>query len=387
MLFSAKSWSLALVAGCMLALITGCSGSGNSNSKKNDAKAGNNSNSTPDVKLQFDSVSKPVANEAKELNGAGGTFPEPLYRLWFQAYQQKIGVKINYAGVGSGAGIRKISNKDVDFGASDAPMTKEQLDAAGGGILHIPTTLGAVSLSYNVPELKKAGVELKLTPENIAGIFTHEIVKWNDPALVANNPALKDVSEDIITVHRQDGSGTTFVFADYLSTVDAGWQKKIGKGTSIYWPIGVSVDKNGGVAKEIQFNQYSIGYLDLNYAILNKLPSASVRNAAGQFVQPTEKSVTAAAASAEVPSDLRFSLVNAKGQEAYPICTATWILVPKEIKDRAKATAITRMLWWATHEGQAATGPLNYAPLPASVVKQCEVVIKSITSDGKQVWE
>ncbi len=330
-------------------------------------------------------ITGPNPDEAKTLTGAGATFPAPLYTKWFNEYEKVTQVKVNYQSIGSGGGIKGITDKTVDFGASDGPMTDEQLKAAQGDILHIPMTLGAVLASYNVPEAKDP---LKFTGDTLAGIFLGTITTWNDPKLTADNPLLASVNKDITVVHRSDGSGTTYVWTDYLSTVSPEWKTKVGKSTSVNWPVGLGAKGNDGVAGEIKQNPYSIGYVELVYAMQNKLPVSSVKNKAGKFVTPSIESVTTAAAGVAdtLAPDLRVSIVDAEGDAAYPISSFTWLLVYKDQPDKAKAIALTRMIWWATHEGQQFSAALFYAPLPAGVVKKDEEKITSITVGGQPAF-
>ena len=332
------------------------------------------------------SISGPFAGEARSLNAAGATFPAPLYQKWFDEYSKLTQVQVNYQPIGSGGGIKGIQDQTVDFGASDAPMTDDQLkDAKGGEIFHIPTALGAIVPTYNIPNVD---AKLKFTPETIAGIFLGDIQKWNDPTLVADNPGLANVDQDIVVVHRSDGSGTTFGFTDYLSTVSPAWQQNIGKGTSVDWPVGLGGSGNPGVAGEVQQNPYSIGYVELIYAIENNLGYGMVKNRAGKFIDPSLDSVIAAASAAaqSLPADLRFSIVDAPGDASYPICTATWVLVYKNETDLAKALALTRLLWWATHDAQRFNKDLAYASVPDAITRQSEGFIRQITVEGKPVF-
>jgi len=282
----------------------------------------------------------------------------------------------------------KIGSEDfstIDFGASDAPMTDEQLAAAKGGpIFHIPTALGAIVMTYNIPNNK---TKLKFTGATIAGIFLGDISKWNDPKLVADNPDLAHVNQDIVVVHRSDGSGTSFGFTDYLSTVSPDWQSKVGKGTSVSWPVGLGGSGNPGVAGEVQQNPYSIGYVELIYALGNKLDYGSVKNKASQWIDPSLDSVTAAATAAlqTIPADLRFSIVDASGDTSYSISTATWLLAYKNQTDQPKALALTRLLWWATHDAQTFNKDLQYAVVPAGLTVKSEQFIRQIVVNGKPV--
>ncbi len=327
-----------------------------------------------------------LEGEAKQLNGAGATFPAPLYSKWFSEYQKITGVQINYQPIGSGGGIKSISDNTVDFAGTDGPMTDEQLKAAPGEILHVPTTIGAVVATYNIPGVAKP---VRFSPETLSGIFLGEIKRWNDPKLLADNPDAGLPNNDITTVHRSDGSGTTFIFVDYLSSVSEKWKTSVGKGTSVNWPSGLGGKGNAGVAGEIKQTPYSIGYVELAYAVQNKLPVALVKNQAGKFVEPSLASTTAAAAGVadNIAPDLRASIVNAKGENAYPIAGFTWLLVYKEQKDQAKAIALTRVLWWAIHEGQKFTSDLDYAPLPDGIAKKAEDKVLSITLGGQPVMK
>ena len=331
-------------------------------------------------------ISGAAEGEAKALNGAGATFPAPLYQKWFDEYNRLTQVQVNYQPIGSGGGIKGIQDQTVDFGASDAPMTDEQLQAAKGGeIFHIPTALGAIVPTYNIPNVNE---KLKFTGDTLAGVFLGDIQKWNDPKLVADNPDLANVNQDIVVVHRSDGSGTTFGFTDYLSTANKDWQQKVGKGTSVDWPVGLGGSGNPGVAGEVQQNPYSIGYVELIYALQNNLGYGMVKNKAGKFIDPSLDSVTAAAAASAqaIPPDLRFSIVDAPGDSSYPISTATWLLAYKNENDQAKAIALTRMLWWASHEGQRFNKDLAYATVPDAITARSEQFIRQISVEGKAVF-
>jgi phosphate transport system substrate-binding protein len=331
-------------------------------------------------------IAGPFEGEAKSLTGAGSTFAAPLYQKWFDRYNKLTGVQINYQPIGSGGGIQGLQNQTLDFGATDAPMTDEQLAAAKGGpILHVPTALGGVVLTYNIPNYDGT---MKLTGDTIAGIFLGDISKWNDPKLVADNPELANVDQDIVTVHRSDGSGTTFAFTDYLSKASPAWKSQVGNGTSVNWPGGLGGSGNPGVAGEVKQNPYSIGYVELIYAAQNNLPYGSVKNQAGAFVQPSLDSVTAALSNsvANIPPDLRFSIANAPGADSYPISTATWILAYQNMADRAKGLALTRVLWWGIHEGQQDNVALQYATVPPEITAQSEAFIKTISVNGTPVF-
>jgi phosphate transport system substrate-binding protein len=327
-------------------------------------------------------ITGPLADEAKTLTGAGATFPAPLYQKWFDEYAKLTQVQVNYQAIGSGGGIKGIQDKTVDFGASDAPMTDAQLQAATGGpIFHIPAALGAIVATYNIPGVS---AKLKFSGANLAAIFLGNITRWNDPKLVAENPDLANVNQDIVVVHRSDGSGTTFGFTDYLSTVSPDWLQKVGKGTSVNWPLGLGGNGNPGVTGEVQQNPNSIGYVELIYAIQNKLGYAQIKNKSGQWVDASLESVTAAAAAnvQNIPPDLRFSIVDAPGNTSYPISTATWLLAYKNMTDQPKALALTRLLWWATHDAQRFNNDLAYAQVPQALTAKSEEFIRQINVNG-----
>jgi phosphate transport system substrate-binding protein len=311
---------------------------------------------------------------AQDLTGAGATFPNPIYQKWFSDYNAKTGVKINYQPIGSGGGVRQISEMTVDFGASDGPMTDEELAAAKGGpILHIPTVMGADVVVYNIADVKQA---LKLTPDVIADIFLGKITKWNDARIAATNAGVKLPAQDILVVHRSDGSGTTFIWTDYLTAVSPDWAKGPGKGKDVKWPVGLGGKGNDGVAGQVKQTPGAIGYVELAYARQNKLPYASVKNSSGAFVEPTIASVTAAAAAVAkgLPptTDFRISIVNAPGKDAYPISSMTWLLVYKKSPNAEKGKKLVDFLKWAMTEGQKSTPSLDYAPLPAAIVTQVQ---------------
>jgi phosphate transport system substrate-binding protein len=331
------------------------------------------------------SITGPVADEAKALNGAGATFPAPLYQKWFDEYSKLTQVQVNYQAIGSGGGIKGIQDQTVDFGASDAPMSDDQLkDAKGGEIFHVPAALGAIVPTYNLPNVKS---KLKFTGPNIAAIYLGDISKWNDPKLVADNPDLSSVNEDIVVVHRSDGSGTTFGFTDYLSAVSPDWKSRVGKATSVNWPTGLGGNGNAGVAGEVQQNPGSIGYVELIYAIQNNMTYGQVKNKGGAWIDPSLESVTAAASESlqQIPADLRFSIVDAPGAQSYPISTATWLLVYKNQTDQPKALAVTRLIWWAIHDGQKFNKDLAYAVVPDGLVQKSEQFLRQVSVNGKAV--
>jgi phosphate transport system substrate-binding protein len=308
-----------------------------------------------------------AAFAAQTINGAGATFPNPIYQQWFSEYKMAHPeVSINYQSLGSGAGIRQLTEGTVDFGASDMPMTDEQIKAMKVKPLHFPTVLGADVLAYNIPGVSSG---LKLTPEAIAGIFLGNIQKWNDARIASANPGVKLPGNEIEVVHRTDASGTTFVFTDYLSKVSAQWKSKVGASTAVSWPVGLGGKGNEGVAGTIKQTPNSIGYVELIYAVEQKMPYADVKNASGSFVKASFDSITAAAAAVkEMPEDFRVSITNAAGPAVYPISSFTWLLLPSEIKDAAKKKALTEFLTWMLTTGQKDCAKLSYAPLPASII-------------------
>ena len=305
---------------------------------------------------------------AQNINAAGATFPYPIYSKWFDEYHKlHPNVQINYQSIGSGGGIRQLLDKTVDFGASDGPMTDEQLQQAGFKILHFPTVLGAAVPSYNIPGV--AG-ELKFTPEALAGIFLGKVTKWNDPAIAGPNPGVKLPADDIVVIHRSDGSGTTYIWTDYLAKVSTDWQSKVGKNTSVNWPVGLGGKGNEGVAGLLKQTPDSIGYVELIYAIQNSLPYGTVKNSSGEFIKASLAGVSAAAAGAakSMPDDFRVSITNPPGKDAYPISSFTWLLIPTQIQDPAKKAAIKDFLTWMLTSGQQFCEPLAYAKLPKEVV-------------------
>ncbi|HEY8598781.1 MAG TPA: phosphate ABC transporter substrate-binding protein PstS [Thermomicrobiales bacterium] len=327
--------------------------------------------------------------DAAALNGAGATFPQVLYSKWFAEYNTATGVQVNYQGTGSGAGKNAIRDQTVDFAGSDSPMSDAELAASqakcGGTILHIPTTLGAIVVAYNLPNLSQ---KVKLDGDTIAGIFLEKITKWNDPKIAALNPGVTLPNEDIITIHRSDSSGTTDNFTSYLAAVNQEWANGPKSGSTVQWPGGIGASGNPGVASEIKNNPYAIGYVELAFAKQNNLPYADVKNREGQFVTASAASVTAAgqAFAPQAPADLRFKLVNAPGAQSYPITAITWILACPNQTDQPKAIALTRMLWWALHEGQQFNEGLDYAPLPPSIVVRGEAFINSIVVNGQKAF-
>ena len=298
------------------------------------------------------------------INGAGATFPYPIYSKWFDAYAKvDPSVRFNYQSIGSGGGQKQIMAQTVDFGASDGPMSDDNLAKAPGKLLHIPTVAGADVVAYNLPGNPK----LKLDADTIAGIFLGQIKKWNDLKITALNSGAKLPDQEIVVVHRSDGSGTTYIWTDYLSKISPEWKTKVGTNTSVNWPTGIGGKGNEGVAGQVKQTPGALGYVELIYAIQNKMPYADVKNSADEFVTPTLESITAALATAEIPDDFRFSMTNAPGKEAYPIAGATWLLVYQQQKDAAKGKKLVEFLKWAAKDGEKMAKDLNYAPLPESV--------------------
>jgi phosphate transport system substrate-binding protein len=298
------------------------------------------------------------------INGAGATFPYPIYSKWFDAYTKvDPSVRFNYQSIGSGGGQKQILAQTVDFGASDGPMSDDNLSKAPGKILHIPTVAGADVVAYNLP----GNPELKFDGDTIAGIFLGEIKKWNDPKIAATNAGVSLPDQDIVVVHRSDGSGTTYIWTDYLSKISPEWKSKVGTNTSVNWPVGIGGKGNEGVAGQIKQTPGALGYIELIYAIQNKMPYADVKNSAGKFVKASLESITAAMATAQIPDDFRFSVTNAPGEAAYPICGATWLLVYEQQKDAAKGKKLVEFLKWAQKDGEKMAKDLDYAPLPESL--------------------
>jgi len=321
-------------------------------------------------------------NASVSLQGAGATFPNPLYQKWVSEYgKAHENIKIDYQSLGSGAGIKQLKEQTVDFGASDAPLKDDDVKTFSGEVVHIPTVLGAVVITYNL-----AGVTqpLRFSSDVIADIFLAKIKKWNDPRIAADNPGVTLPANDITVVHRSDSSGTSAVFTDYLSKVSPEWKEKVGAGVSPSWPTGIGGKGNEGVTGQVKNTPNTIGYVELAFAMQNKLPVAPVKNQGGNFVEPTIDTVTAAAASfaASTPEDLRVSITNATGAQVYPISSYTYILVYKDQKDAAKGKALVDFVWWGIHDGQSFAKDLHYAPLPADIAKRAEGKIKSITNGG-----
>ena len=305
-----------------------------------------------------------TASAQMMINGAGATFPYPIYSKWFDAYTKvDPSVRFNYQSIGSGGGQKQIMAQTVDFGASDGPMSDDNLSKAPGKLLHIPTVAGADVVAYNLP----GNPSLKLDADTIAGIFLGEIKKWNDPKIAALNSGVTLPDQEIVVVHRSDGSGTTYIWTDYLSKISPEWKTKVGTNTSVNWPTGIGGKGNEGVAGQIKQTPGALGYVELIYAVQNQMPYADVKNAAGKFVKPSLESITAAMATAQIPDDFRFSMTNASGEAAYPICGATWLLVYEQQKDATKGKKLVEFLKWAQKDGEKMAKDLDYAPLPESL--------------------
>ena len=323
-----------------------------------------------------------VRAQEVSLLGAGATFPNPLYGKWVSQYQKlHPNIHINYQSIGSGGGIKGITDRTVDFGASDGPMTDAQLKKAPGELLHIPMTMGAVVPIYNLPQVKKT---LVFSGPVLADLFLGKITKWNDPRLVQLNPDAGLPGQDVSIVHRSDGSGTTYIWVDYLSKVSKEWESGPGRATTVNWPTGRGAKGNDGVANDVKVNAGSLGYVELIYALNTNIAYGDVQNPAGKTVRGSIESVTAAAAGLKNPAeDLRVSITNAEGDGAYPISSFTWILAYKDQTDAAKGKALVDFLWWAIHDGQQISPQLHYAPLPKEFVPLCEKKVQAITAGGK----
>jgi phosphate transport system substrate-binding protein len=325
---------------------------------------------------------------AQSLTGAGATFPNPIYTKWFDAYNKKTGVQINYQSIGSGGGIRQFTEGTVDFGATDGPMNESQIAAVNANVLHVPTVLGAVVVTYNLPAL--GDTKLRLDGNALVDIFMGRIIKWNDLMLALLNPGVKLPDLDLVVVHRSDGSGTSYIFTDFLNKFSREWRDKVGYATSVNWPVGLGGKGNEGVTQQIKQTEGAIGYVELIYALSNGLGFAQVENSAGKFIEPSLASVTAAAASAKLKADtdFRVSITNPPGDDAYPIASFTWLLVQKDAKDAAKAKLIKDFLtWMITPDAQKMAEELKYAPLPAEVVKLVQARLGTLKAGGKALAE
>ncbi len=323
---------------------------------------------------------------AQTLNGAGASFPNPIYTKWFDAYNKKTGVKINYQSIGSGGGIRQFTEGTVDFGATDGPMNESQIAAVNGNVLHLPTVLGAVVVTYNLPTLGET--RLKFDGNVLVEIFMGRVTRWDDKRIAALNPGVKLPAMDIIVVHRSDGSGTTYIFTDFLNKFSREWRDKVGFATSVSWPVGLGGKGNEGVAQQVKQTEGALGYVELIYALSNGLGYGEIKNAAGSFVAPSLESVTTAAAGTKLAkdTDFRVSITNAPGATSYPIASFTWLLVHKDDKDLAKAKIIKDFLtWMISPEAQKMAADLNYAPLPAEVVTLVQDRLGSLKAGGKAI--
>jgi phosphate transport system substrate-binding protein len=360
-------------------ILAGCSGTATSITSTTSSSLKSTTTTTSSTSTSVPQVSS--------LNGAGATFPGPLYTKWFDEYNKITGIKINYQAVGSGTGIQQITAGTVDFGASDGIMTVAQITAAeakNGLILHVPMTAGAVAIIFNIPGVTSG--QLKLTSNVLADIYLKKITKWNDAAITAVNPNLNLPNADIAVVHRSDGSGTTNIFTNYLSKVSDEWKTKVGNANSVNWPGDIGGQGNAGVAGQVQQIPNSIGYVELAYAKQNKLPWVSLKNAAGNWQEPTLAGTTKAAEGVSLPDDMKIMITNSSNPDAYPIAGFTWILVYVNQTDKAKGTTLAKMLWWAIHEGQQYCAPLDYAPLSASAVTKAENEILSMKYQGQPLF-
>lgn len=330
----------------------------------------------------------PLAAQSEvRITGAGATFPYPIYSKWVLEYTKtRPNIEINYQGIGSGGGIRQFMDRTVQFGGTDAPMSDSQITALRGNVLHIPTVLGAVVPVYNLPGVTS---QLRFTPDILAGFFLGQITRWNDSRIAAANPGVQLPEREVVVVHRSDGSGTTYVFTDYLAKVSSDWARRVGRGTAVSWPVGLGGQGNPGVASTVSRTPGAVGYVELVYALQNRIAYALVRNRAGSFVNATLQSTTAAAAGAvaSLPddTDFRISITDAEGGEAYPIAAFTWILLPRQMADAAIARPLLEWLWWATHDGQRYATELGYAGLPPRVVQLVESRLRSVTLGGRPV--
>jgi phosphate transport system substrate-binding protein len=323
------------------------------------------------------------------LNGAGATFPNIIYQKWITDYNSaNRGVQLNYQSIGSGGGIQQFTDGTVDFGASDAPMTDEEMAKVQGNVLHIPMVLGAVVPTYNLPEVT---VPIRFAPEALAGIYLGEITRWNDVRLRSTNPGVALPDQEIVVVRRSDGSGTTYIWTEFLSAVSPDWQTKVGTGKSVNWPVGIGGRGNEGVAATVQQTPGAIGYVELGYAMINQMAVGAVRNAHGNFVTPDLSTVSEAAAGAAATlgpdTDFRVSLLNAPGERTYPVASFTWLLVRRDYgPDAAKAAALVEFIWWAITQGQASAEALGYAPLPQTVLPLVETHLTAVAAGGSPVW-
>lgn len=317
-----------------------------------------------------------------DILGAGATFPLPLYTKMFDSYKQSTGVQVNYQGIGSGGGIRSLLDRTVDFGGTDAFMSVEEMSKAENNqILHIPTCLGAIVVTYNLP----GNPTLKFSSEVISDIFLGKITKWNDDKISQLNPGVELPDMDIIVVHRSDGSGSTFIFSDYLSKVSKEWEETVGRGKSLEWPTGLGASGNPGVAGLVKSTPGAVGYVELIYALSNDMPTAHIKNKSGNYIQPSIESVSASA-NVDLPADMRVSITNTDASNGYPISGFTWIILYQEQnydnREKSRTEEVVNLIWWMIHDGQSHTTPLHYAPLPDEAVRNAEIILKSITYNG-----
>ena len=334
-------------------------------------------------------LASPTAAQVR-LNGAGATFPNIIYQNWMLTYnQQTAGVQLNYQSIGSGGGIRQFSDRTVDFGGTDAPMTDSAIAAINGDVMHLPTVLGAVVPVYNLPGFRGT---VRFTPQVLADIYLGEITKWNDARIASVNPGVSLPNRDLLVVHRSDGSGTSFIWTDYLAKVSPTWLQRVGRGTSVRWPVGLGGRGNEGVAATVRQTPGALGYVELGYALINQMQVGQVRNRAGNFITPSLESVTAAAegAMAEMgpQTDFRVSITNPAGADAYPIASLTWVLVRKSYPDAARGRELLRFLWWSANDGQAQAPKLGYAPLPKAMLPWIRARLESVTGpDNRPLWK
>jgi len=355
----------------LVVAVVGCGGTEKSNESKQSAE--------PKVEQ------KAEPKQEVALSAGGASFPYPLYSKWIDVYtKENPNIKLDYQSIGSGGGIKGILAKTFDFAGSDAPMKDEELAKASGEILHIPTVMGAVVVTYKIPGVTES---IKLTSDTVADIFLGKITKWNDSRLTELNPDVKLPAKDIVVVHRSDGSGTTNTFTDYLAKVSSEWKEKVGKGKSVEWSTGLGAKGNEGVAGQISQTEGSIGYVELAYAVENKLPYAKLKNKAGYFVEPSldTTSEAAAGALANMPEDMRVSITDSPGENAWPIATFTYLLIYKNQDDPVKGKATLDFAWWAIHEGESYAKDLLYAPIPANLVEKLEGKLKSVTHNGEPI--
>lgn len=373
------------ITAILVSLLVSCGPSGNSTGSQN--QGGANSSAGP-IAVANDAAGGvsacPPSGAATSITGAGSTFDQPLFAKLFDIYNQECKVQVNYQSVGSGAGIEQLTKKTVNFGATDAPLTNEQIQAAGADVLHIPVTIGAVTVGYNLPGTKSG---LRLSGDVLARIFLGQIKKWNDPALTRLNPNLKLPDLDISIVHRSDGSGTTFIFTNYLSAVSDAWKSKVGSGTSVSWPAGAGGKGSEGVAGIVKLTPGSIGYFELAFSVLTNISNADIQNREGQFVTPSVQtaSAAAAAAAANLPADLRATFVNPPGAQAYSITGFSWVVIHQTQSDPKLAETLVHLLWWTVHGGQRYATALEYAPLPPPVVQRDEQQLRMVTVNGRAV--